>query len=137
VSTAGALPGGVPSAMIDGRAKLLLLREALRYRRAHGALFLDGEYLPLTPEGEDAGHVMAFARLHQQERLVCVVPRLVLQLYGRSRDKPIAWRARVPLPAPLRGPWTDLVTGRRVDGGEALDVGAAFADFPVALLAGS
>jgi (1->4)-alpha-D-glucan 1-alpha-D-glucosylmutase len=125
----------MPAALVDGRAKLLLLREALRHRRAHGALYLDGEYLPLGPEGDDAGHLVAFGRLLERERLLCLVPRLTLQLLARSRDKPIAWRARLPLPAELRGPWVDLVTGRRIEPGDTLDVGVTLADFPVALLA--
>jgi (1->4)-alpha-D-glucan 1-alpha-D-glucosylmutase len=124
------------AALVDGRAKLFLLREALCFRRAHGPLFLDGEYLPLAVDGDDAAHVVAFARVHEGERLICVVPRLVLQLLARSGDKPIAWRARVSLPSPLRGAWTDLVTGRRLDPAEAIDVATALADFPVALLAG-
>jgi len=44
-----------PAALVDGRAKLLLVREALRFRRAHGPLFLEGEYVPLVVEGRTIG----------------------------------------------------------------------------------
>ena len=125
-------------ALADGRAKLFLLRESLRFRRAHPALFLDGEYVPLAIDGEHANHAVAFARLHEGERFICVVPRLVLQLLDQSgRGQPIAWHGRVSLPASLREPLADVVSGRRHtprDG--ALGLGELFADFPVALLAG-
>jgi (1->4)-alpha-D-glucan 1-alpha-D-glucosylmutase len=125
-----------PAALVDGRAKLLLVRESLRYRRAHGALFLDGDYRPLAVEGEDAARVVAFARVHERERLICVVPRLMLQRMERGGGRGIAWRARVLLPPSLRGGWVDVVTGRRVDVSGAVDVGSAIADFPVALCGG-
>jgi (1->4)-alpha-D-glucan 1-alpha-D-glucosylmutase len=121
-----------PAALVDGGAKLLLLREALRFRRAHGPLFLEGEYQPLAVEGEDAAHVVAFARVRGPERLVCVVPRLLLQLGERAGRR--SWRARVILPPWLRGGHVDVVTGRRVEAGATLEVATAFADFPVALL---
>jgi (1->4)-alpha-D-glucan 1-alpha-D-glucosylmutase len=131
-----------PAVLPDGRAKLLLIREALRFRRAHHSLFLDGDYLPLAIEGEHSNHALAFARGHGAEHLVCVVPRLLLQLLDRAaQDGPggqphIAWRGRVLLPAPLRGPFVDVVTGRRSDARDGtLALAELFADFPVALLA--
>ncbi len=124
-----------PSALVDGRAKLLLVREALRLRRARGPLFSDGEYVALSAEGEDAGHVVAFARVHADEHALCVVPRLTLQLSDRAGGKAIDWRGRVQLPERLRGRYVDAVTGRRVNAGATLDLRALFGDFPVALLA--
>jgi (1->4)-alpha-D-glucan 1-alpha-D-glucosylmutase len=123
-----------PAALVDGRAKLLLLREGLRHRREHGALYMEGDYQPLMPEGDDAAHVVAFARVHGHERLLCVAPRLWLQLAERAGAK--GPRARLPLPSSLRGRYVDVVTGRELELDGALDVRAALADFPVALLAG-
>jgi (1->4)-alpha-D-glucan 1-alpha-D-glucosylmutase len=118
-----------PAALADGRAKLLLIREALRFRRAHQALFLDGDYVPLALEGEDADHAIALARVHGDERFLCVAPRLVLQKMGRP------WRARVMLPEKLRQPLTDVVTGRRLTPQNgALPLAELLAAFPVALL---
>ena len=124
-----------PASLVDGRAKLLVLREALRLRRAHGPLFLEGEYLPLAVDGADAAHVVAFARRHNGERAVCVVPRLTLTLLDRGAGK-LAIDAQVRLPAELRGAWTDVVTGRAIEPSETLSVALLLADFPVALLAG-
>ncbi len=124
-----------PTAMVDGRAKLLLLREALRFRRAHGPLFLEGDYLPLAADGNDAPHVVAFARRRGPERVVCVVPRLTLTLLDRHGGR-LALEGAVPLPPDLRGPLTDIVTGRTHDASTApLALASLLADFPVALLA--
>ena len=116
----------------DGRAKLLLLATLLRLRRRMPALFLEGTYRPLAAEGDDARHVVALARTLGAEVLVCIAPRLVLRLIDRGY--PIAWRARLPLPAPLQRGLVDVLTGARREGAE-LDVGACLADFPVAVLA--
>ncbi|MCU1280601.1 MAG: malto-oligosyltrehalose synthase, partial [bacterium] len=124
-----------PATLVDGRAKLLLVREALRFRRAHGPLFLEGEYLPLAVEGPDAAHVVAFARRHGGERAVCVVPRLTLALVDHSGGK-LALDAQVRIPEELRGAWTDVITGRAIGASETISVASLLADFPVALIAG-
>jgi (1->4)-alpha-D-glucan 1-alpha-D-glucosylmutase len=124
-----------PAALVDGRAKLLVVREGLRFRRAHGPLFLEGAYLPLAVDGADAAHVVAFARRHGNERLVCVVPRLTLTLGDRSNGGTLAIDAQVKIPDELRGAWTDVVTGRAIAAGETLQVASLLEDFPVALLA--
>jgi (1->4)-alpha-D-glucan 1-alpha-D-glucosylmutase len=127
-----------PAALVDGRAKLLLLREALRFRRDHAALVGEGDYLPLAVDGEDAAHVVAFARTHGAERLVCVVPRLTLTLIDRARGAAPTVNARVILPAAIGGALVDVVSGVRRDARDgALDLRTLWADFPVALLFGS
>ena len=123
-----------PEGLRDGRAKLLLLREGLRLRRAEPALFREGDYLPLEAEGRHAGHLVAFARRHGERRLLCAVPRLVLQLLDEGGGA-IGWDARLPLPPELRGTYTDLVTGER-RAGDALDAAELFAGFPAAILVG-
>ncbi|HEY1587073.1 MAG TPA: malto-oligosyltrehalose synthase, partial [Polyangia bacterium] len=125
-----------PGALVDGRAKLLLVREALRFRRAHGPLFLEGEYLPLAVDGPDAAHVVAFARRLGKERLVCVVPRLVLALHDRGAAGTLAIDARITLPDELRGALADVVTGSAHATAPSLAVASLLADFPVALLFG-
>jgi (1->4)-alpha-D-glucan 1-alpha-D-glucosylmutase len=119
--------GGLTTAtatLADGRAKLLLLREGLRFRRAHPELFLRGEYLPLHPHGPCAKHVVAFERRLAAEAVVCVVPRLVL-------SRPSAgWQGGVAFDRPIQ----DLVTGRTIapTNGE-LPLTELFGEFPVVL----
>jgi (1->4)-alpha-D-glucan 1-alpha-D-glucosylmutase len=118
----------------DGRAKLLLLSEGLRLRRADRALFLEGEYLPLAVEGEDAAHVVAFARRRNGRCLICVAPRLWLTLLARANGGAIPWRGAVRLPDGLRVRYTDHLSGgvRLPDG--LLPLQELLSDFPVALL---
>jgi (1->4)-alpha-D-glucan 1-alpha-D-glucosylmutase len=61
----------------DGRIKLYLMMTALRYRRDHAPLFLDGDYVPLEAGGAAAKHVCAFSRRHDNQTVLTVVPRLI------------------------------------------------------------
>jgi (1->4)-alpha-D-glucan 1-alpha-D-glucosylmutase len=123
----------VAAALADGRAKLLLTAAALRFRRAHGPLFLEGAYLPLDVDGAHAIHVIAFARQHDGEQLVCVAPRLLVQLCAKGL--PIRWNGRVRVPAAWNGTWNDIVSGTPVEARDGtLALADCFAAFPVALL---
>lgn len=121
-----------PERLASGEAKLFLLREGLRLRRAHRDVFLEGGYLPLVARGRHARHVFAFARILGDRAVVCVVPRLVLRLLDAGGGT-IGWDAEVPLPPGLP-PLVDVVTGER-RGGEAVAAATLFGTFPVALLA--
>ena len=123
-----------PDALRDGRAKLLLLRQGLRLRRERPALFLEGDYLPLTVEGPHADRVIAFARRQGRAAVVCVAPRLTLGLLDDGGAPTTRWEGRVALPAGFPGPLADVVTGARREAGE-LGLADLFSDFAVALLA--
>jgi (1->4)-alpha-D-glucan 1-alpha-D-glucosylmutase len=73
----------------DGRIKLYLTSRALAYRAAHPELFTRGEYVPLAVEGDQAEHVVAFARRHEGQGAIVVAPRLVLGLIGKDIVDPI------------------------------------------------
>lgn len=101
----------------DGRAKLHVVRTALRLRRDRPDLF--GRYDPLAASGAAAGHVLAFDR----GGAVTVVTRLPLGL-----ERAGGWRdTRLDLPP---GQWRDLLTDRPASS----EVGALLGDLPVALL---
>lgn len=107
-----------------GAAKLLVVARALRVRRDNPDWFgAHATYRPLWASGSAAENVVAFAR---SEAMVTVVPRLVLGLRRGG-----GWRdTTLPLP---EGRWTDVLTGRRHDGGTAY-VLRLLRDFPVSLL---
>lgn len=71
----------------DSRIKLYVLQAGLRHRRAHGALYLEGDYVPLDCEGRSRMHICAFARLHQDQAVVTVVSRLTANLNVVSGQK--------------------------------------------------
>jgi (1->4)-alpha-D-glucan 1-alpha-D-glucosylmutase len=122
-----------PEALVDGRAKLLLLLEGLRLRRAEPDLLRDGAYVPLAAEGPLAGSVFAFARTLAGRAIVCAVPRLVLRRLDVGGGR-IPWEGALPLPLDLPRQYVDVVTGER-RAGDALPLAELFQTFPVALLA--
>jgi len=99
-----------------GRAKLAVVRSALRLRRDRPELFTD--YVPVPATGTAAGHVLAFDR----GGAVAVVTRLPVGLAATGWGD-----TRLELPA---GRWQDLLTGRPA----AADVGELLDTLPVALL---
>jgi len=56
-----------------GHLKQRLIQALLGLRRAHPALFAEGDLLPLALEGPEAENIVAFARTRGQEALVCAM----------------------------------------------------------------
>ncbi len=121
----------------DGQVKSFLIYKALGFRREHPDLFRRGDYLPLEGAGRAAGHTLSFARVHREERVVVVVPRLVMG-FSELEKWPTGGRvwkdSSIGLPAELAGPWVNVLTGETVKGGAALAVADVLRKFPVALL---
>ena len=127
----------------DGRVKLYVTSQALRYRRDHTGLSSGGDYLPAETAGAMREHAFGFVRRHGNEAAVAVVPRLVTRLAAGPEGLPLGgvWGdTRLLLPDVAPGVrWRNLFTGREVsataEGGKAaLALREVFADFPVALL---
>lgn len=113
--------GAVPPVDGTGAAKLRVVSRALRLRRDRPELFT--RYTPIEAVGAASDHVIAFDR----GGALAVATRLPVAL---ARDG--GWRDTIVLvPA---GAWTDVLTGRTVDGGEVA-LGRLLATYPVALLA--
>ncbi len=87
----------------DGRIKLFVTACGLRLRRRCPDLFLKGEYIPITSEGESVDHVVAFARRFGDEWVIAVVPRLSVSLAAHKSALPVGasvWGdARLRLPS--------------------------------------
>lgn len=73
----------------DGRAKLYLIWKLLEFRRDHEALFRDGDYQPLSGEGERAEELCGFVRTHNDQQLISLTPRLFVQLTGDLPGPPL------------------------------------------------
>jgi maltooligosyltrehalose synthase len=89
----------------NARAKFAFTERLLGLRRKHEALFAEGDYEALTPEGTDDDVWLTFARHHENKTVVAVVPRF-----------PRSWRlgheATLSLPDRLaRNPFADALTG--------------------------
>jgi (1->4)-alpha-D-glucan 1-alpha-D-glucosylmutase len=120
----------------DGRIKLFLTQRLLRFRREHPDLFRQGNYLPLTVTGPFAESCVAFARVHENEWIVVLVPRLSARVgFPPIGDK---WKeTAVDLPESLpREGARELFTGRdlRTDGA-GIQISEAMAKLPFAVYA--
>lgn len=64
----------------DGRIKMFVIWRTLRARKSRPYLFTHGSYVPLKVRGRHRNHVIAFARIHNQEWGVIVAPRRIVGL---------------------------------------------------------
>jgi (1->4)-alpha-D-glucan 1-alpha-D-glucosylmutase len=125
----------------DGRIKMWVTMQALRFRREHSKLFHIGKYTPLAASGSKRDHVIAFARENHRQIAVVAVPRLSYQLAGSAVRPPIGqlWE-ETEIPAPAKSPeyLENVLTGEkiRVTPYRTLLCREVFGHFPVALLAG-
>jgi (1->4)-alpha-D-glucan 1-alpha-D-glucosylmutase len=118
----------------DGSVKLFVARALLHERHAQPQLFDDGDYRPLRSSSD---HVVAFARRHARDRLLCIVPRLARTLAGPGRFPlgPVWAGVTVMVPGWAAGAYTDIFTGRTLDAAPGpLGLDELFDSLPVAVL---
>jgi len=115
----------------DGGIKARVTLELLRFRRERADLFREGEYVPLATSGRYADRILAFARKHQGQTAVIVVPRLSASLGAPPLG--LVWEdTSVQLP---NGAWRDIFTGATHDASRRSYVGDLFREVPLAVLA--
>lgn len=128
----------------DGRIKLWLTLQGLRYRRAHASLFHQGEYVPLQVFGPKREHLFAFARIHGDQAVVVVVPRLITGVVGDPAELPVGKQVwgdtSVTMPSWKEGsPYRNVFSGQQVvtiqdDGRQVVGAAELLAECPVALM---
>jgi (1->4)-alpha-D-glucan 1-alpha-D-glucosylmutase len=123
----------------SGAIKMRLLRAGLELRAAGSDVFETGAYVPLEVRGNEAEHVLAFARVLVDRVVVTVVPRLCLGLLAGAAAPLIPrqnWKDTIiDVPEDLKWPgFRDIVTCRDITPGELM-VGEILKDAPVAVLA--
>ena len=128
----------------DGRIKLWLTTEGLQYRRAHVELFQQGEYVPLQVSGAKQEHLFAFARIHGDQAVVVVVPRLLTGVIEDPTELPAGERiwgdTRVTMPSwKDDSPYQSVLTGSQSattsdDGRQTIAAAEILRDCPVALM---
>lgn len=127
----GARLADLREAFADGGLKLHVVRAALRLRREHRALFVEGAYAPI-----DAGeHVIAFARTHAERTVVCLTARHGARMSGGAPGWSIgeAWGDREIALPPARS-YRCAISGITLRGGAPVRLAEVFAELPVALL---
>lgn len=105
----------------EGLPKLWMIHKVLELRKRCAETCLSGDYRPLWASGRKSKHVVAFLR---GERLLTVVPRLILSLNGEWED------TMLELP---EGLWRNQLTGEAFSGPE-IPVRDVLARLHVALL---
>ena len=111
----------------DGRLKLAVTAMLLSLRRDQEALFADGDYEALAAAGPDADTVCAFRRQEGSAEIVVAVARFP----GRREDRGFDPATELALPV---GRWTDVLSGRTVEGGRSVSASALFDLMPAAVL---
>jgi (1->4)-alpha-D-glucan 1-alpha-D-glucosylmutase len=125
------LAGELLETYADGDIKLYLTATALRFRREHEQLLLQGGYFPL----QAGDHLVGFAREDGDLRLVCLVPRQSYTLCEGRTEMPLgeAWgEARIELPR--TGEWTNVFTGETLMASGMIELKTVFRTLPVAWL---
>jgi (1->4)-alpha-D-glucan 1-alpha-D-glucosylmutase len=130
----------------DGLIKLYVTFISLNYRKLHHRLFQEGDYMPLTVDGQLMEHVCAFARHGEDDTALVIVPRFLTHLVRSVTHLPLGqkvWKGSVlVLPEETLGSnFINIFTGETIQaakqhGRRILSLGDVFANFPVALLAG-
>ncbi len=128
-----------------GRAKIYTIYRALNFRREHASLFARGDYFPLEASGSRSANVCAFSRSFGPDRLVTVVPRLVVGLTKGVQGPPLGvevWQdtwLSLPSDKPTCR-YQNVFTGEILsvvekDNKAGLPMASILASFPIALLA--
>jgi (1->4)-alpha-D-glucan 1-alpha-D-glucosylmutase len=126
----------------DGRLKLYVIWRALALRARRSGLFEQGRYVALQVAGAHASHVCAFARIDGAGSVLCVVPRLLVDLTARATRPPLGpavWAdTRIMLPSSpattYRDVFTDAIHGSTGATASHLAASDLFDMLPVALL---
>ena len=115
----------------DGRVKVRLTQNLLGFRRQHLQLFQSGDYQPLMAEGRFAARLVVFARQHEREALLVVVPRLTAALGCPPMG--LVWEDTALVLPPTDSEWRDVLTGRDWRPG-TIPIAELLSDLPLAIL---
>ena len=121
----------------DGKIKMYTLFRALKERKLNPDLFEQGEYIPINVSGADGNSLIAYARRHQDQWYLVVVPLGITTL---ALDEQLAldlsaWdQAFLDLPGDAPKKWVHVFTGEEFSSGGTLALAEIFASYPVVLL---
>ncbi len=123
----------------DGRVKMYVTQQGLRFRQSQGALFLKGGYVPLEAIGPQSDCVVAFARRYRGDWAIAIAPRFTVRLAEESTEflSVQGWKdTRILLPKEAPRTWVNRFSGETINGNEAgeLCLHQVLENFPVALL---
>lgn len=121
--------------MEDGRIKLFVVIQTLRFRNQYDALFREGDYLQINSHGPQLTNLVAFARKYASQWVIIVVPRLTLS--WQNKEGSDFWQdtcLELPVDAPAE--YIELFSQNHIatQEGKHLPVSEIFKFFPFAIL---
>lgn len=127
-----------PQALASGRVKQALVGRGLRLRNRHPQLFAQGAYVPLVAVGPKSRHVVAFARVLNEEAVITVACRLPLAMLTEPAGncQTDFWgETSISLPDRLAGlGWREALTDRTLQATPTLRIRDVLKGQTVALL---
>ncbi|ACK72982.1 malto-oligosyltrehalose synthase [Gloeothece citriformis PCC 7424] len=123
--------------MTDGRIKLWLIIRALGIRNQYLSVFQQGDYIPLSVQGQYKDHVIAYARHQEKTTIVTIVPRFLTALiepYQYPTGEQVWGDTYVELPFNLESGWKNSLTEETLSPGDKLSIANILKSFPIALL---
>ncbi|MGM4912853.1 malto-oligosyltrehalose synthase [Rhizobium sp. 768_B6_N1_8] len=129
--------GGALARLQVAALKQRIIQIGLGLRMERARLFTKGEYLPVDVNGVRSDHVVAFARLHQENFAITVVPRLMFGWLdpGVLFAGPEFWEdTAISVPSPMHGLKADLLTGKMLEPGNKISLATLLGDQPAALI---
>lgn len=129
----------------DGKIKLYVMSQSLRFRHRHAALFQNGAYAPLRALGDRRDHIISFERSYAGEQVIVVASRFftALKSYEEKTESllPIGkqvWQGNLlKLSSDAAEiPYRDIFSGQvlaSADGG-TLELGSVLGHLSIAML---
>ncbi len=123
----------------DGRIKLHLTNQALRFRQDRRELFLHGDYRLLEAQGDLKEHLIAFERTFANQQVIIVSGRFFTKLMNDGLPVGTVWKGNSIRRGNEGGCYREVLTGRQYcaekqEDKYALPVAELFAHLPIALL---
>jgi (1->4)-alpha-D-glucan 1-alpha-D-glucosylmutase len=99
----------------SGALKLFFTATTLNFRNKNSDLFRLGKYIPVEVIGEKAENIVSFARLHNDQAMITVTPRLICNLISFDNPlqikKEILGNTKIIIPEEIRDfSWEDIYT---------------------------
>ncbi len=121
----------------DGKVKMYTLHRALILRKNHPDLFGNGEYIPLRVFGKSSEQILSFARKHEKNWVVVVIPVGVTAFFSSESlvpQKDLLKETVLSLPDEAPKEWLNVFTGEIIETEKELTLESLFSSFPVGLL---
>jgi (1->4)-alpha-D-glucan 1-alpha-D-glucosylmutase len=127
------------SSFQDGRIKLFLIRQLLKFRRDYPQIFREGNYLPAEIKGKFRRNLFSFSRQYGKNWIITITPRFLTELINERElplGKPVWEDTRLTLPDGISN-WWEIISSTSVPFTGEVFLGDLFRYFPGALLFGT